>query len=174
MGTNKISIAIEEAESGGPLIACMKEGYTPYIRTVDAKDIIEAAAFIPAVWQEALDEWAEVALGNKKDPVFEKATAEPVNKPLNGAHSMDADAFLRASAEEEEAKDVHPVEQAPAPPTPADRKPGYYLEDGQGPFKDIQEVFRLLKAQHPDQEFPQHNRYDRLSKKLKAKIIEVK
>lgn len=47
--------------------------------------------------------------------------------------------------------------------------PGFYLKDGQGPFADVQTALEALGI--PPEDRPKHNRYDRLSEKLKEQII---
>ncbi|MBA7601840.1 hypothetical protein ES703_08924 [subsurface metagenome] len=47
--------------------------------------------------------------------------------------------------------------------------PGFYLRDGQGPFADVQTALEALGI--PPDERPKHNRYERLSEKLKCLII---
>lgn len=47
--------------------------------------------------------------------------------------------------------------------------PGFYLRDGQGPFADVQTALEALGV--PPDERPKHNRYERLSEKLKCLIV---
>ena len=59
----------------------------------------------------------------------------------------------------------NPVESLPL----FNHGPGFYLRDGQGPFVDVQTALEALGI--PPEERPKHNRYERLSEKLKCLIV---
>ncbi len=93
-----------------------------------------------------------------KPPVAEpeKAEAAPAVAPV----STEAP---KTEAPENKPPEAKPVEEAPK------GKEQFFLDDGRGPFNTVQEAFDALGLDKATR--PNHNRYDRLSAALKAKVI---
>ena len=63
-----------------------------------------------------------------------------------------------------------PIDEKDFVPLEVKVQPGYFLQDGSGPFADIQLAMDALGM--PALSRPKHKRYSRLSSDLKAKIID--
>ena len=99
---------------------------------------------------------------------------EPEAQPVEPAASEPAESAVAEDKVEQEIGER--IAEAPAPP-PAQPTPSaaakagewdYYLQDGRGPFGDVQAALDEIGLDKENR--PQHNRWDRLSTALKEKI----
>lgn len=181
-------LVLDEHE-GSILATVGQQGCDPYWRTFEG-DLETVIPELLGFLKEAQEKWAANPLNPtytppkaEKKPAVEAAvpTAEPQKaedlpllsgtspeQPAETQEEKPAEAPAETAAEPVATEpEKEPVAEAPAEaPKPGEVE--YFLQDGRGPFDSVQTAMDAMGLDKATR--PQHNRYDRLSTKMKEQI----
>ena len=175
---NKRKILIEEREDG-VLLGLSKEKVDPFVKKIELTfdQLLTACPFLEGVFTLAETGWEKTPLKPKTSIKNSTSTSSAGS----ASTKTEVEPVPPAQTEVTAASGQQENELTPVP-LPADQNPGktknerkrskeeqFHLKDGRGPFKTIQAAMDAMGLDPENR--PNHNRYDRLSKKLQEEII---
>lgn len=154
-------VVITEIREGKVLIGAFQEGCDPYSKLIEPKLAHEVLSFEAAI-ESVLDVWQEAQAIWGKPADDSEGYSSPA--PKSGAEILGL-APVKKSAQERTLDNIPGSSATKRLSKNPDKK--IYLATGEGPFKDLQAAFDALGLT----DRPKHNRYERLSKKMRQQIV---